>query len=300
MNKLKRAVIKEEYVEITGNYITALILNQFVYWSERVKDFDNMLKEEKEMAKKDGIDINLDFKCGWIYKKTEELSEELMLGTSKSTMRQHIKKLIEMELITERRNPNYKWDRTLQYRVNFSKINEMLKDKGYLANPDGTASSKIELRSAEFLPLEVQKIELRSDENRTTIPETTTEINKENNITHYVPNIIPEKNSEVEKIDTKNRTVKKFVPPTVKEVETYCKQRNNNINANAFCNSYEAKGWLIGKTPMKDWKAAVRTWENKQNQVYSQTNKTNESAATLENQPKSYDLKAYESEHLIL
>lgn len=55
----------------------------------------------------------------------------------------------------------------------------------------------------------------------------------------------------------------RFKKPTVEEVSLYCKERNNGINAEAFVNFYESKGWLVGKTPMKDWKAAVRTWELK-------------------------------------
>ena len=56
---------------------------------------------------------------------------------------------------------------------------------------------------------------------------------------------------------------KKFVKPTVEEVNAYCRERNNGINGQTFVDFYESKGWLIGKNPMKDWKAAVRTWENK-------------------------------------
>ena len=56
-----------------------------------------------------------------------------------------------------------------------------------------------------------------------------------------------------------NRAV--FVKPTVDEVSAYCKERNNGIDANDFVDFYESKGWMIGKNKMKDWKAAVRTWE---------------------------------------
>ncbi len=49
--------------------------------------------------------------------------------------------------------------------------------------------------------------------------------------------------------------------PTIEEVENYCKERNNNIDASSFFDYYEAKGWMIGKNKMKDWQAAVRTWE---------------------------------------
>ena len=53
----------------------------------------------------------------------------------------------------------------------------------------------------------------------------------------------------------------KFIPPTREEVAEYCKERKNNVDADRFVDYYTAKGWLVGKTPMKDWKAAVRTWE---------------------------------------
>lgn len=53
----------------------------------------------------------------------------------------------------------------------------------------------------------------------------------------------------------------KFVKPTVEQIKAYCQERNNNIDPQYFFDYYEGKGWLIGKTPMKDWKAAVRTWE---------------------------------------
>jgi len=54
-----------------------------------------------------------------------------------------------------------------------------------------------------------------------------------------------------------------FIPPTIEEVNTYCKERKNQISANAFIDHYESKGWFIGKNKMNDWRAAVRTWENK-------------------------------------
>lgn len=55
----------------------------------------------------------------------------------------------------------------------------------------------------------------------------------------------------------------RFRKPTAAEVDEYCKERRNGITGQEFCDFYEAKGWRIGSNPMKDWKAAVRTWENK-------------------------------------
>ncbi len=55
---------------------------------------------------------------------------------------------------------------------------------------------------------------------------------------------------------------KRFVPPTVEEVADYCRERQNGIDPEAFVDFYMGKGWLVGKSPMKDWRAAVRTWEH--------------------------------------
>lgn len=54
---------------------------------------------------------------------------------------------------------------------------------------------------------------------------------------------------------------KKFVPPQLSAVESYCNERQNGIDPQKFVDFYEARGWMMNKTKMKDWKAAVRTWE---------------------------------------
>lgn len=56
-----------------------------------------------------------------------------------------------------------------------------------------------------------------------------------------------------------------FIKPSIEEVNKYCKERNNGINAQSFIDFYESKGWMIGKNKMKDWKAAIRTWEKNRN-----------------------------------
>ncbi len=66
----------------------------------------------------------------------------------------------------------------------------------------------------------------------------------------------------------------RFKPPTVQEVQEYCNERQNGIHAYTFVNFYQSKGWKVGNQPMKDWRAAVRTWEqkNKQNGITNTTN----------------------------
>lgn len=66
-------------------------------------------------------------------------------------------------------------------------------------------------------------------------------------------------------LDTTRRNTreKRFNPPTVIEVDAYCRERQNGINAQQFCDFYASKGWRVGNQPMRDWKAAVRTWEQR-------------------------------------
>ena len=54
---------------------------------------------------------------------------------------------------------------------------------------------------------------------------------------------------------------KRFTIPTTEEVQAYCDERKNGISGQQFCDFYSSKGWKVGSQPMKDWKAAVRTWE---------------------------------------
>lgn len=66
-----------------------------------------------------------------------------------------------------------------------------------------------------------------------------------------------------------NKTKKRsnvFVPPTLDEVIAYCNERNNGIDPETFIDFYESKGWMVGKNKMKDWKAAIRTWEKHEGQ----------------------------------
>lgn len=79
---------------------------------------------------------------------------------------------------------------------------------------------------------------------------------KENNIIPLSPNgDIPPKGERT--------PAKRFVKPTAEEVRAYCAERGNHVDAQAFVDFYEAKGWKVGSSPMKDWKAAVRTWEQR-------------------------------------
>jgi len=74
----------------------------------------------------------------------------------------------------------------------------------------------------------------------------------------YETDIDIEQDIEQEVYKRKSRA---FTPPSLQEVSDYCNERNNGIDPQHFIDFYSSKGWKIGKNKMKDWKAAVRTWE---------------------------------------
>lgn len=63
--------------------------------------------------------------------------------------------------------------------------------------------------------------------------------------------------------DTKSEKRKAFSPPTVDEVRQYCRERGNGVDAERFVDYYSSNGWMVGKNKMKNWQAAVRTWEKR-------------------------------------
>lgn len=70
-----------------------------------------------------------------------------------------------------------------------------------------------------------------------------------------------------EKVDDKTSTKKRFVKPTIDQIAAYINEKNLHFDAEGFYDYYESKGWLVGKSPMKDWKAACRTWEHNRKRI---------------------------------
>ena len=87
---------------------------------------------------------------------------------------------------------------------------------------------------------------------------------------------VPNKRNTKEKEGTK-----KFKPPTVEEVRAYCQERKNGVDPETFVDHYTSNGWKVGgKSPMKDWKAAVRTWEKRDEQRKAKTQPITENPFT--------------------
>lgn len=103
------------------------------------------------------------------------------------------------------------------------------------------------------------------------------EIEKENK--NIPPNILtdiaPQKGASIPE--------RKKIPPTLDMVRAYCKSRGNNVNPEEWMDHYDSNGWMVGRNHMKDWQAAVRTWEHDKNRTQQKPKKP---PVKQENDPK--------------
>lgn len=185
--RIKKAVIREDLLSITNDYRKAIILNQFIYWSERVSDADKFIQKENEIAKSNGEEERELF-YGWIYKTAEELADEVMLGLSASQIRRYISDLVDMGYISKRNNPKYKWDRTLQYRVNLVNIAKDLKKNGYPLSDYRIEIPENEKSNAHSCAINNEPMKNQTQVSDRAIPENTTE---NTNIDYDTDNISP-------------------------------------------------------------------------------------------------------------
>lgn len=77
------------------------------------------------------------------------------------------------------------------------------------------------------------------------------------NITKEIKDIV----DTVTQKDNEKVNISKFIKPLIEEIKAYCNERGNKVDPQLFYDHYESNGWFVGKNKMKDWKAAIRTWE---------------------------------------
>lgn len=114
-----------------------------------------------------------------------------------------------------------------------------------------------------------------------------------------------EKEIKIEKeIDSSAKSTttkrKRFEKPTISDIKQYCIERNNNVNAEQFFDYYESNGWRVGKNSMKDWKAAVRTWERSEyRKPNSKKNSKEDAINVVKELMEEYEQSATDSESTI-
>ena len=117
------------------------------------------------------------------------------------------------------------------------------------------------------------------------------------NITSDINNKLNNDNNDN---NVNNKKSGRFAPPTLQEVIDYCIERKNNISPQKFINYYESNGWHVGKNHMKDWKAAVRTWEQRDKEEAEQNKQKpkNQSLNFMQREYTDDDIKALERKKL--
>lgn len=114
-----------------------------------------------------------------------------------------------------------------------------------------------------------------------------------------------EKEIKIEKeIDSSAKSTttkrKRFEKPSISDIKQYCIERNNNVNAEQFYDYYESNGWKVGKNSMKDWKAAVRTWERSEyRKPNSKKNSKEDAINVVKELMEEYEQSATDSESTI-
>ena len=97
-----------------------------------------------------------------------------------------------------------------------------------------------------------------------------------------------DKEEDIDK-SKKENIYRRFTPPTITEVSDYCKERNNTVDPQRFIDHYTSNGWMVGKTKMKDWKAAVRNWERNNGKTFGSAQKPNSAGSSGEDSRPRFD-----------
>lgn len=131
----------------------------------------------------------------------------------------------------------------------------------------------------------VYRLSLISDKygtNFDTNPVTNVDTNPVTNpVTNTAPYTDKDKDKDIKETPPKGgvkKSAQRFDPPTVEQVREYCEERGNYVDADRFVDFYSAKGWMVGKNRMKDWRAAVRTWERDSHPTISQAQQEKDAA----------------------
>ena len=225
---------------------------------------------EKKGSK--NMNDNRDFKGVWIPK-------EVWLDTRLNALDKVI--LIEIDSLDQGENGCYASNENLATFCQCSKtkvstaISKLIEcGYVYIQNFDGRKRElKSRLSNSERQSIKICNADIQN------LKESNTYRNTNNNT---VSNNIGE-NNNTPKAEKKER----FKAPTVEEVQEYCTERGNNIDAQHFIDYYSARGWMLGKNHIKDWKACIRTWERNDSFKPKKHNEESE---------KKYDQNGYESE----
>ena len=158
-------------------------------------------------------------------------------------------------MITSVRKLSERWDWSNTKTVNFLKL---LENDGMIEQKKDTKKTVLTIvKYSDYQTSTSTKKTLKRHESDTLTTRERTN-NNDNNVNN----------------DNKSNS-SRFTPPTLEEVRAYCLERKNNVDPEKWIDFYSSKGWMIGKNKMRDWKAAVRTWEGDSKKEKPSTAKVN-------------------------
>jgi DNA-binding PadR family transcriptional regulator len=229
----------------------AVLLGYIAYWTK--------VNEANDRNYYDG--------CYWTYNSRKAFAE-LFPYLSERQIRTAIDKLIDDGLIITGVYNEMRYDHTIWYALTE-------KGKEIAKYHDTEQTSTIGAKMSNRICKNVKSIQQKC------------QIDDAEMSNRYCENVkpIPVNNQLYNQLNTNNKgdKPKRFTPPTLEEVKEYCIERKNNVDAQRFIDYYSSNGWKVGRNSMKDWKAAVRTWE-----------KNSYSKPKEEKKDTSYDLNEWE------
>lgn len=136
-SRLKSIPVKEEFqVLFEGDVYKSMVMQQMLYWTDRVDDFDKFIEEERMRSTKSNPKrepSNMELSHGWIFKSAVQLCEEFfMLPNKQETLRRCLNELYEDGYLDRRNNPNDAFDKVYQYKVKLPFLRDQLLKVGYI------------------------------------------------------------------------------------------------------------------------------------------------------------------------
>jgi hypothetical protein len=171
--KKRKVVLREDFMALTKDINQALVLSQMLYWTKKIDDLNDMILEENKRLAEHG-QPQIEYFHGWIWKSARQMKDELFNSLSEDAIQRAFATLAEKGIFVKRRNPNFKYDRTLQYRIDLILLRRMLKDIG-------VDFTDFQLDSIPHCAESITQATVSTPCIAETIPEITIEITSKNN-----------------------------------------------------------------------------------------------------------------------
>jgi hypothetical protein len=127
---MKKAVLREDMMELTQDVTQALVLGQMLYWTKTLDKVNDWLFEENKRLAEVELPQH-EYNYGWIYKSAREMRDDLMNAFSEDAIQRAFSALVTKGVLMKRNNPFVRYDRKLQYRIDIVFLRRLLKDRGY-------------------------------------------------------------------------------------------------------------------------------------------------------------------------